>query len=612
MFNLSERSLFVKLIGGFASIIVFIVIINIAFYSFDLTFSSYTDIEKQTSDGVKKDFAILSKLSKNTDKQVAQIKQYVSDTSKTLTQTSNAMNSAKDTMTESEDLIEQFEFIGTANSNIIKMILDPNNQKLTNLTLSMINSWNESFVKNDKELTSYYSKIKASIQKLKSTKDSAAFSSIQKAFSGIYGILIDRIYDSTGATSENLDKARARFSSVSKKLSKSVNSLTKITNGLQKNSQSLKKTIKTFNKMSDTRAYAKAKATFIRAFLIIILIIVFASAFIIFKVLKNFQKDAEKTEDYLDEVSKGILNVDALLELNRPKEDELQVISNFINAFVRKMKNTIKNAQGTTTEIEKLNKAIQSMEQSIADVNKAIEKNASLGQSVAQGIDHGVEVSKQSQENIQSSRGDLMETSSSVIKLTNELDQTSSYQAELNEDLTNLNKDVSQVREILEIIKDISEQTNLLSLNAAIEAARAGEHGRGFAVVADEVRSLAERTQKSLVDIQATINVVVQGISNASDAMSDSTQRMNELSLEGGKSKQNMENISQAIEKVVKTTEKSTKESIKMANSTKEIIVGMQDISKMLDTTLKLIDEVNEGTKRLKKADDAMNAELRS
>ncbi|KIM11463.1 MAG: chemotaxis protein [Sulfuricurvum sp. PC08-66] len=124
----------------------------------------------------------------------------------------------------------------------------------------------------------------------------------------------------------------------------------------------------------------------------------------------------------------------------------------------------------------------------------------------------------------------IVEFKNSIVKIVHRIHAISERENEMVVNLQGLVHNANDTKIILETIGEIAEQTNLLALNAAIEAARAGDHGRGFAVVADEVRKLAERTQKSLAETAATTNILIQAITESSEALNTNAREVNDIS----------------------------------------------------------------------------------
>ena len=163
--------------------------------------------------------------------------------------------------------------------------------------------------------------------------------------------------------------------------------------------------------------------------------------------------------------------------------------------------------------------------------------------------------------------------------------------------LTSLEIYARQISGVVNIIKEIADQTNLLALNAAIEAARAGEQGRGFAVVADEVRNLAERTTNSTAEIINTIALIQTGTLEAAKGMADSVVNVEsgvELALNAGKAVNNISSVSTHIMQLTAEINHSLQEqkiSASEVSDNVERVAGIADETNKLATKAKIKSE---------------------
>jgi methyl-accepting chemotaxis protein len=337
------------------------------------------------------------------------------------------------------------------------------------------------------------------------------------------------------------------------------------------------------------------------------------SIVIIVFLIKALLKPLNRLGDIAYELSSAHGDLSQRLDVRG--DDEFAKVSLYINTFIAKLHEIVSNSKKISHEnaaiSEQLSKNTSEMVRNVEAESNIMLSTKKEGNALADAIEHSVETAKESHQILEKTQKDMSAIKAQFEKLEQTMQITAQKEQNMAEKLNHVSHSTNEIKDILGIIQNIADQTNLLALNAAIEAARAGEHGRGFAVVADEVRKLAEGTQKSLTDIDATINVVVQSIMDANTDIAHNAQEVNNLAAVSIELEQSLSDVDLIIRSTIVNTAQTVDSFIATSERIKHMVGEVDKVNLLSQKNVGSIENISHASEHLHQMTENLNNELR-
>ena len=313
-------------------------------------------------------------------------------------------------------------------------------------------------------------------------------------------------------------------------------------------------------------------------------------------------KPVQEVSERMKDISQG--EGDLTRSLPETGQDEVTRLARYFNEYTEKMRQSLlgireninsltQQAELVETSSKNSNAQAQTQNENMLQVAAAMEEMTTQINEVSNNADSAEKGTSSARSNVQHGASVVDSTVQDIRSLTSDIESVSNV-------VTELAAQTDSIGAVLDVIRGIAEQTNLLALNAAIEAARAGEQGRGFAVVADEVRTLASRTGQSTDEIQAMIEKLQSNAKNAVDAVKVSQAASSKTVDNAIQANQNLQEADRLMTEIADKSSEIARATEQQAEAATEANMRINALSGAADSSLRTADELAAASQALR------------